>query len=113
MDLEKYFEKFRKNIIGSDTEFETPYGTKKMIYADWIASGRLYRPIEDLIKNKFGPMVGNTHSEASETGVVMTMLYKQAKKIIKNHVTAADDDCIITEGSGMTGAVNKLMRILG
>ncbi len=113
MDLEKYFEKFRKNIIGIDTEFKTPFGTKKMIYADWIASGRLYGPIEDLMKNKFGPMVGNTHSEASETGVVMTMLYKQAKKIIKKHVNAGDDDCIITEGSGMTGAANKFMRILG
>ncbi|MCD4793461.1 MAG: aminotransferase class V-fold PLP-dependent enzyme [Bacteroidales bacterium] len=113
MDLEKYFEKFRKNIIGNDTEFETPYGTKKMIYADWIASGRLYGPIEDLMKNKFGPMVGNTHSEASETGVTMTMLYKQAKQIIKDHVNASTDDCILTEGSGMTGAIHKLLRLLG
>ncbi len=113
MNLEQHFEQFRKNIVGIDTEFETPYGTKKMVYADWIASGRLYGPIEDLMKNKFGPMVGNTHSEASETGVVMTMLYKQAKQIIKKHVNAKDDDCLITEGSGMTGAASKLMRLLG
>ncbi len=113
MNLEQHFQKFRKNIVGIDTEFETPYGTKKMIYADWIASGRLYSPIEDLMRNKFGPMVGNTHSEASETGVTMTMLYKQAKNIIKTHVNAGEDDCLIAEGSGMTGAVNKFMRILG
>ncbi|NPA44593.1 MAG: aminotransferase class V-fold PLP-dependent enzyme [Chlorobi bacterium] len=113
MSLEQHFNKFRENIVGIDAKFETPYGIKDMIYADWIASGRLYAPIEDLMKNKFGPMVGNTHSEASETGVVMTMLYKQAKNIIKQHVNAGKDDCIITEGSGMTGAVNKFMRILG
>ena len=111
--LEKYFEQFRKNIVGIDAEFTTPYGRQKLIYADWIASGRLYAPIEDLMKNKFGPMVGNTHSEASETGVIMTNLYHEAKHIIKKHVNASEDDYLITEGSGMTGAAVKLQRILG
>ncbi|MEA2040984.1 MAG: aminotransferase class V-fold PLP-dependent enzyme, partial [Bacteroidota bacterium] len=112
-NLESYFEKFRKNIIGVDAKFSTPYGTQKMIYADWIASGRLYGPIEDKIKNKMGPMVGNTHSEASETGVTMTHLYHQAQKRIKQHVNANKNDIIITEGSGMTGVAVKLQRILG
>ncbi len=111
--LEKYFNKFRKEIIGIDAEFETPYGTQKMIYADWIASGRLYRSIEDKMTNLFGPFVGNTHSEASETGVTMTNLYHAAHAIIKKHVNASKDDIIITRGVGMTGAVNKLQRILG
>jgi len=42
-DLEKYFDSFRRNIVGIDATIETPYGTKKLIYADWIASGRLYQ----------------------------------------------------------------------
>jgi hypothetical protein len=42
---EKYFEKFRKNIIGIDQTFVSPYGIQKLIYADWIASGRLYGPM--------------------------------------------------------------------
>ena len=29
-ELEKYFDQFRKNIIGIDTEIETPYGVKKL-----------------------------------------------------------------------------------
>ena len=45
-ELEKYFEKFRKNIVGINQEFESPYGIRKIIYGDWIASGRLYKPIE-------------------------------------------------------------------
>ena len=48
-ELEIHFEKYRKNIIGIDAEIETPYGVKKLIYADWIASGRLYEPIEKRI----------------------------------------------------------------
>ena len=111
--LENYFEQFRRNIVGIDAEFESPYGKQKLIYADWIASGRMYAPIEDLMKNKFGPMIGNTHSEASETGVIMTNLYHEAKHIIKKHVNASEDDYLITEGSGMTGAAVKLQRILG
>lgn len=111
--LEKYFEKFRRNIVGIDAAFKSPYGIQKIIYADWIASGRLYGPIEDKIKNLFGPLVGNTHSEASETGVTMTLAYHLAHKIIKDHVNAGNDDIIITAASGMTGVVNKFQRILG
>ena len=111
--LEKYFEKFRNNIIGINAEFESPYGIQKMLYADWIASGRLYKPIEEKMINLFGPMVGNTHSESSETGQVMTNAYKMALKSIKEHVNASEKDVIITTGSGMTGAINKFQRILG
>jgi len=71
-DLEKYFEKFRKNIIGYNQLFQSPYGEKKVIYADWTASGRLYEPIERKICETFGPFVGNTHSESSVTGTCMT-----------------------------------------
>ena len=111
--LEQYFEQFREKIVGVNAEFETPYGRKKMIYADWIASGRLYEPIEKRISEKIGEMVGNTHSEASETGVTMTNLYHYAHKFLKKHVNASEDDVIITVGSGMTGVASKFQRILG
>ena len=84
-----------------------------MIYTDWTASGRLYRPIEDRIINEFGPFVANTHTETSTSGAVMTLAYHEARRIIKNHVNASDDDVLITEGSGMTGVINKFQRILG
>ncbi|WP_228011929.1 hypothetical protein [Flavobacterium hungaricum] len=38
------------------------YGTQKLLYADWIASGRLYFPIEEIMLRKIGPMIANTHS---------------------------------------------------
>lgn len=113
MDLQKYFEKFRENTVGIDHLFTTPYGTQKMIYLDWIASGRLYRPIEEKILRDFGPFVGNTHTEATVTGTTMTNAYRQAQKLIKDHVNAGPEDVIIEAGSGMTSAVITLQRILG
>jgi selenocysteine lyase/cysteine desulfurase len=112
-DLENYFLNYRQNIIGIDTTFSSPYGEKKLIYADWIASGRLYKPIEEKICNTFGPLVGNTHSESSVTGTTMTLAYHHAHKIIKEHVNANKDDVIITAGSGMTTVICKFQRLLG
>jgi selenocysteine lyase/cysteine desulfurase len=113
MELESYFEPFRSRIVGMDTVIRTPFGEKPLVYADWIASGRLYWPIEDLLSRQFGPLVGNTHSESSETGSTMTRAYQQAHKILKAHVHAGADDVIITTGFGMTSALAKFQRILG
>jgi len=112
-ELEIYFEQFRKNIIGIDQEFESPFGKKKIIYTDWTASGRLYRPIEEKMMNEFGPFVANTHTETTVSGTAMTMAYHEAKHIIKKHVNATNDDVLINTGTGMTGVVNKFQRILG
>ncbi len=112
-ELEIYFSKFRNNIIGIHQEFESPFGKKKIIYTDWTASGRLYRPIEEKIMNEFGPFVANTHTETTISGTAMTMAYHQARKIIKKHVNATSNDVLITDGTGMTGVVNKFQRILG
>ncbi|MDC9721685.1 MAG: aminotransferase class V-fold PLP-dependent enzyme [Urechidicola sp.] len=111
--LEKYFQKFRNNIVGIGQKFESPFGEQEIIYADWTASGRLYRPLEDKMLNDIGPFVANTHTETSTTGSVMTHAYHIAKNKIKSHVGANKDDVLIVTGSGMTGAVNKFQRILG
>ena len=111
--MEKYFQQFRQNTIGNELEFESPYGIQKMIYADWVASGRLYAPIEKKMTEELGPYVGNTHTETSETGTMMTKAYHLAHNLIKQHVNAGPNDVIITFGFGMTAVVNKLQRILG
>lgn len=112
-DLELYFQQFRENIIGINQEFNSPYGNKKLVYTDWTASGRLYRPIEEKIINEFGPFVANTHTETTVSGTAMTMAYHKARNIIKQHVNANENDVLITDGTGMTGVVNKFQRILG
>ncbi|HJV18091.1 MAG TPA: aminotransferase class V-fold PLP-dependent enzyme [Bacillales bacterium] len=111
--LEEYFQLFRPNIIGNNQYFDSPFGKKRILYADWTASGRLYRPIEQKITEVFGPFMANTHTESNTTSLKMTSMYKEAKKIIKKHVSADENDVVLLEGFGMTAAINKLQRILG
>jgi selenocysteine lyase/cysteine desulfurase len=113
LSLEQYFKPFRENIIGQNQVFDAPTGKKRIIYADWTASGRLYKPIEDRILSDFAPFVANTHTETNVCGTLMTLAYHKARDIIKQHVNAAPTDCIVNYGSGMTGVINKFQRILG
>ncbi|MFZ2287773.1 MAG: aminotransferase class V-fold PLP-dependent enzyme [Bacteroidales bacterium] len=110
---EDYFREFRRNTVGINQEYSTPYGIKKIIYCDWIASGRMYGPIERKMAGTFGPFVGNTHTETSETGSLMTWAYHHAQEKIKRHVNAGPDDVLIAAGAGMTAVINKFQRILG
>lgn len=110
---EAYFKPFRDQIIGIDQEFPTPFGIKKMIYADWIASGRLYGPIESKLMERVFPFCANPHTETSITGTMMTKMYLEAKRRIKQEVNANEEDILIFEGSGMTACINKLQRIMG
>jgi selenocysteine lyase/cysteine desulfurase len=112
-ELETYFQPFREATIGTDFTFSTPFGQQRLIYADWTASGRLYRPIEEKIIKELGPLVANTHTESNITGTKMTLAYHYAKELIKRHVNAGKHDVILMEGPGMTSAVNKLQRLLG
>jgi selenocysteine lyase/cysteine desulfurase len=107
--------------IDSDQEFWTHIASqivvdpdhKNRIYADWTASGRLFRPIEDRIINVVGGLMANTHTEDSYTGRVMTTWLHEAEHVIKKHVNASSDDILLNVGNGMTGALAKLMRMMG
>ncbi|WP_247232559.1 aminotransferase class V-fold PLP-dependent enzyme [Telluribacter sp. SYSU D00476] len=112
--MERYFSKYRDEIIGGDLFIKTPYHSGvRMIYADWTASGRMYYPIEQRLLKKFLPLVANTHTDTNHTGSAMTYAYHEAQHIIKEHVGANGNDILINSGSGMTGVINKLQRILG
>ncbi|MBN1398825.1 MAG: aminotransferase class V-fold PLP-dependent enzyme [Bacteroidetes bacterium] len=113
MNLEKYFAKYKNNIVGIRQTFQSPYGRKKILYADWTASGRLYGPIEQKLLKEFGPFVGNTHTETNITSMRMTQAYRQAHEIIKRHVNAGPKDALLYAGFGMTATMVKFQRMLG
>jgi selenocysteine lyase/cysteine desulfurase len=112
-NLEEYFQTFRSQVIGVNQEFDSPFGENRIIYADWTASGRLYRPIEQKISEVFGPFMANTHTESNITSLMMTGIYNQSRKIIKEHVHADRHDGLILDGFGMTSVMNKFQRMLG
>jgi len=109
MSLQDYFEPFRKNILGNNHHFHGPFGEKKIVYADWTASGRLYEPLEERLLIDIAPYIGNTHTETTYTGNAMTTAYKRARNIIKNHVGADEKDILIASHSGMTGVLSKFL----
>lgn len=113
-DLEAYFLKFRRGIIGLNHEIRTPlHSSIPMLYADWTATGRCYTPIENRLISEFMPLIANTHTEANASSSFTSDAYAKARTQIKRHVNASDDDVLISYGSGMTDVVNKLQRILG
>jgi len=113
MSLEKYFTPFREQVIGRGQTFTSPFGEQKIIYADWVASGRMYKGVEEKLNNDIFPFVANTHTETSTTGATMSLAFHEATKIIKNHIGANKEDVLISAGAGMTMLVNKFQRILG
>ena len=112
-NLENHFKKFRKNTVGNEARFYSPFGKQTIVYGHWIASGRLYKPLEKRMLKDFGPYVANTHTETNVTGTLMTKSYHEAQNIIKKHCNAGPNDVLMHAGYGMTAVIVKLQRILG
>jgi selenocysteine lyase/cysteine desulfurase len=103
----------RESVIGEDHVMETPYGRRRVTYADYTASGRALTFIEDFIRNEVLPGYANTHTESSGTGLQTTRLREDARRIIRDAVRGDEDTVVVFAGSGCTGAIDKLIGVLG
>jgi selenocysteine lyase/cysteine desulfurase len=104
--------RIRESVIGDDHLIPGPYGPKRLTYADHTASGRSLSFLEDYIRAEVLPWYANTHTESSATGRRMTDLREQARSVIRRAVGGNDDTLVIFTGSGSTGAIDKLRRIV-
>jgi selenocysteine lyase/cysteine desulfurase len=105
-------ERIRSGLIGDDAVLDGPFGPRRVVYADYTASGRSLDFIEEFVRTQVLPRYANTHTESSSTGRATTRLREEARRIIRDAVGATDEHVVIFTGSGATGAVNKLVGIL-
>jgi selenocysteine lyase/cysteine desulfurase len=111
-EAEILIERIRASVIGDDVVLDGPFGPRRIVYADATASGRSLSFVEDIIREQVLPTYGNTHTEASAAGRRTTALRGEARRIVHEAVNGGEDDIVIFCGTGATGAIDKLGRLL-
>ncbi|WJX53703.1 hypothetical protein P8452_39670 [Trifolium repens] len=103
----------RSQIVGNDAEFDSPFGRRKLVYADHTASGRSLHYNENFIINHLLPFYGNTHTCDSYVGSRTTKMLHEATEYIKKCLGGGEGDAIIFCGSGTTAAIKRLQEVMG
>ncbi len=109
---QQLIELVRSSVIGSREAIETPYGERRITYADYTASGRALSFLENFVRREVLPLYANTHTETSGTGRQTTRFREEARSIIKAVAGAGEEDALIFTGSGATGAVHTLIEVM-
>ena len=102
----------RREIIGGNLDIPTPYGTRRMIYADYTASGRSLRFVEQALMAA-EETYANTHTEDNASGSLTTSLYHEAWHDIRRLLGGTKDYVVVLAGTGATGAIHRLTQLLG
>ena len=110
----EWLDLIRLNVIGRRCIMSTPFGKKEMVYADYTASGRCLEFVEKFMQKIVTPTYGNTHTEASMTGAQTSRLREEARDIIREALHAPKEEyAVLFTGTGATGAIQKLVSVLG
>lgn len=103
----------RHDLVGNDVELETPFGTRKMLYADWTASGRnlqCFNVFEKFVQK----MYANSHTNDSASGRFMTDLLHESDEMVLSSVGASSKDYFpLVYGTGCSGPSYVIQQILG
>jgi selenocysteine lyase/cysteine desulfurase len=113
MRSEDLLNSIRRSVIGDDDVIDGPFGERRVTYADYTASGRSLTFIEDFIRDAVLPLYANTHTETSGTGLQTTRFREEARAQIAACVGATEEHVVLFAGSGSTGAIDKLIGVLG
>lgn len=102
----------RAGLIGDDVVIDGPFGPVPMIYADYVASGRALRQVEEFVLTRVLPYYANTHTQASFVGAYCSGLREAARSCVAGMVGAGPGYSTIFAGSGSTAGLNRLVGLL-
>lgn len=105
--------RLRGGVIGEGAAFESPFGVQKLLYADYVASGRALRQVEAFVMEQVLPFYANSHTEASFCGGMMTRMRREARSVIAAQCGADDGFATVFAGAGATAGLNRLVHLLG
>ena len=91
----RLIERIRNSVIGNDAVLDGPFGPRRLVYADYTASGRALTFVEDYLRDRVLPLYANTHTEASATGMHVTALREDARRLIHRAVGGGADDVVL------------------
>ncbi|XP_057982429.1 uncharacterized protein LOC131167616 [Malania oleifera] len=100
-------------VIGTNRTFISPFGERRITYADHTSTGRSLRYIENFILNNVLPFYGNTHTSDSHVGQRTTRMVNEASTYIKSCLGGRAEDAIMFCGSGTTAAIKRLQEVMG
>ncbi|AHD00102.1 aminotransferase class V-fold PLP-dependent enzyme [Leisingera methylohalidivorans] len=102
-----------RSVIGDGVMIPGLDGEVPLVYADYVASGRALRQVEDYVAGQVLPFYANSHTEASYCGTRMTRLRREARSEIARMTGATGEDAVIFTGSGATAGLNRLVSLFG
>src|SRR5262249_13326729 len=105
-------ERIRNSVIGDDAVLDGPFGPRRLVYADYTASGRALTFVEDHTRERALPLDATTHPAAPGAGLTATALREDARRVIHEAVGGGPDDIVLFCGSGSTAAINTCVRVL-
>ena len=112
LDRADIVEAIRSGLIGDDVELDGPFGRRRMIYADYVASGRALAQVEDFIRDRVLPYYANSHTQASFCGAYMTRLREAARAEVARLTGAGQGMSVVFAGAGSTAGINRLVGLL-
>lgn len=105
-------EALRTAFTGLDTEYPLVDGsTASRTYLDSAASTLRCTVADDIVERALRHYA-NTHSTLHAGARIMTHLYEQAHEIVGAFVNASDEYTVVFNGSGVTGGLNRMARVL-
>lgn len=106
------------DVMSVNAVIHSPFGAKVVSFADYSASGKALRSIEDYIHQHVLPLFGDSHESSSATVIQTASFLEEARRTIVDETNAfidgpdAVDRLILTE-PGSTGAIERLIAELG